>query len=186
MLKFPPANAMEILSANAQIFGALLGLVGLAFVRVVEAKERNVGQLTEGLGYDFTREMKVLEKDPATASLNVHISSMADFGRALETLKARIHADKYSRMRSRYDALLNEIEDMRKIKRRFLRNCWLSATLIMASIGGLLVPFEDYQGTMSYYLVVLLITAAVGLVQCVLFFMNIADTNTFFTYSSED
>lgn len=63
MLSFAPANAMEFLSASSQIFGALLGLLGLAFVRVAEAKENNIKQLAS-LRWLYGRDARNAARGP--------------------------------------------------------------------------------------------------------------------------
>lgn len=184
MFHFAAANSIEFLSASSQIFGALLGLLGLSYVRVAEARERNVGNLLTSLGQTLTEEFKLIEKQTGEP-VDIHLESPEEMLPMLEKFQPQMRPDRYKRVRSQYDQLMEETVEMRGISKKFRLNCWLSATLIFLCILGLLIPSEVFQNDLGIFIVGILVLASIALWQAVQFFILIAHTKAFFIVQDE-
>lgn len=76
-MNFSENVLIAFFSANAQIFGALLGLLGLSYLRVTETIEQNVTQILVALIHDFTEELaKDKELWASEAHWDVDVHSM--------------------------------------------------------------------------------------------------------------
>ena len=91
---------------------------------------------------------------------------------------------RYQRMRAIGESIVAETSEMRTIGAKFRLICWLSAALILLSMGGLILPSDWFQGELGFFIVAVLILAFTALWQAVQFFILITRTTAFFAYGN--
>lgn len=170
-----PETYVAFFSANAQIFGALLGLYGLAYVRIAETIEQNVGQMVRSLMIDFGKALKGTQVDNLEVSV-----SLEDFGQTLKQFKEHLGAS-YTIFLNRHSEILKETYLRKELRQKFRMNCWLALALIFMSLVGILLPHADYPLFAEAFAAAILLVIAIALNLAVNFYLLVAETKMILT-----
>lgn len=166
-------------AGEAQIFGALLGLLGLSFVRGAETIERNFTQHLNSLVAEL---MEIVEKAEKTKDLNISIRSNEELGHFIDKYRHKMPAKKYDHIRYQFRELERESSLKKALARRFKLNCWLSFGLIVVSTAGLMVPVAQFPFEASVAAAAVFAVSVVALVLVTRFFIEITKTTSVFIF----
>lgn len=178
MIQVSDAAYIEILSSTAQIFGALLGLLGLTMVRLTETAQHNFSELLGGMVKKLTEIILKIE-GKSSAEMDLHVDTMEGMLALVEKYKPLMKPFDYENLKRQHQSILDELADMRKTARKFKINCWLSCVLILLAVLGLFLP---PTGGSQIYLIVIAGMGAVTLIQAVLFFLMAAHSRFVFIF----
>ncbi len=162
-----------------QIFGALLGLLGLSFVRGADIIERNFSTHLNSLVAEL---MEIVEKVEKTKDLNISLQSNEDLGHFIDKYRGKMSVKKYEHIRYQFRELLKEAEQKKLLAKRFRLNCWFSFIMISASLAAMMIPVADFSLEISVLAVVLFLASLVALFLATRFFIAITKTTSVFIY----
>lgn len=168
-------------AGEAQMFGALLGLLGLSFVRGAETIEKNFTQHLNSVVSDLLEVVEKVEKSKA-ADLNISLKSNEDLGHFIDKYRHKMPAKKYDHIRGQFRELLKEAEQKRSLGRKFRFNCWFSFALIVFSSAGMMVPVAKFPLEISIFAQILFVLSVVALVFATRFFIEISRSTSVFVF----
>lgn len=179
MLPISAENYSAFFSANAQIFGALLGLYGLAFVRIAETVEHNVGRMIQSLMDDFAKALKDSQFENSEIS-----TSLIEFREVLGKFKGHL-GESYAVFIGRHEEILNETNLRHELRQKFRINCWLALAMIFLSLLGILIPQPEYPAFTQYFALTTLVLAATALTLAVRFYLLVTETKMILTTTGQ-
>lgn len=177
------ANLIAFLSANAQIFGALLGLLGLTFERSCQSIEDNVSQMIHSFVSDLMKVVSKVEEQNGGKHIDMRAHGLDDLKPMVEKYREHMDENLYRQLLHRHAEMTEQAGLKRALSKKFRMNCWISFAVIVLSLAGLLVPVAPYQNVLQIFAIFLLVGSLLSLVLLVQFYISITRTNSIFVFN---
>jgi hypothetical protein len=176
-------NLISFFSANAQIFGALLGLLGLTFERSCTSIETNVTNMVNSLVKDLMKVISKVEENTGTAHLDIRLNGLDDLTPFIEKYRPEMHEKLYQQLRHRATEMEEQSRLRSALSKKFRVNCWISFLMIILSLAGLLVPYSRFANTLEFFAIFIFFGSLLCLILLVQFYISITRTTSIFVFN---
>lgn len=177
-------NFLYFFSTNAQVFGALLGLIGLSHARLSDVSSKNVDTILDACVKSFTKKVKDLEEKQGK-EIKVELEGIPDLRAFILKMKKEFTKHEYTKLIEQLDNFEEEVSSSNKRSQSFRRICWITTLTITLSLFGILIPLKGLERTLLIFCGINLLSSLLAIYMCLTFFMAMSKTSQVKIYDND-